>query len=142
MSDAGMDFRPSAGASVGVELELQILNSRDFNLARDAADLIALIEKNGHPGAVKPEITESMVELNTSIHTGHETLVKELQVLRDSVSKAADRSVSVAVASSGIAVAPWRTTLSTHSAFLRAASAGSAARRGSRRVTTTRGAGP
>jgi carboxylate-amine ligase len=91
MSEAAMDFKPSAGASVGVELELQILNSRDFNLARDAADLIGLIDKNGHPGAVKPEITESMVELNTSIHTGHETLVRELQELRDAVSKAADR---------------------------------------------------
>jgi len=91
MSESAMDFKPSASASVGVELELQILNSRDFNLARDAADLIALIDKNGHPGAVKPEITESMVELNTSIHGGHETLLKELQELRDTVSKAADR---------------------------------------------------
>src|SRR6185503_18438020 len=91
MSESAMDFKPSASASVGVELELQILNSRDFNLARDAADLIGLIDKDGHPGAVKPEITESMVELNTSVHTGYETLAQELDTLRGIVSQAAER---------------------------------------------------
>ena len=50
-----LDFKRSRGFSVGVELELQILNSRDYNLARDAADLLALLEKTPHPGAVKPE---------------------------------------------------------------------------------------
>jgi carboxylate-amine ligase len=74
-----------------VELELQILNSRDYNLARDAADLIGLVEKEGHPGAVKPEITESMVELNTSVHAGYETLAAELAGLRGLISGAAER---------------------------------------------------
>jgi carboxylate-amine ligase len=91
MNAPDMNFKPSPGFSVGVELELQILNSRDFNLARDAADLIELLQKSGHPGAVKPEITESMVELNSSIHTTHESLVKELTLLRDTVAKAAER---------------------------------------------------
>jgi glutamate---cysteine ligase / carboxylate-amine ligase len=86
-----LEFKASAGVSVGVELELQILNSRDYNLARDAADLIGLIDKEGHPGAVKPEITESMVELNTSVHTGYETLAAELAELRGIVASAAER---------------------------------------------------
>lgn len=91
MGDATLEFKPSTGFSMGVELELQILNSRDFNLARDAADLIGLLEKAALPGAVKPEITESMVELNSSIHVAHETLVKELRQLRDAVAQAAER---------------------------------------------------
>ena len=90
-SPPDMEFRASSGSSVGVELELQILNSRDYNLARDAADLIALVDKTAHPGAIKPEITESMVELNSSVHHRHDTLVKELQALRDAVSNAAER---------------------------------------------------
>ena len=90
MSEA-LEFRGSATISVGVELELQILNSRDYNLARDAADLIGLIEKDGHPGAIKPEITESMVELNTSVHAGYETLAQELAELRGIVASAAER---------------------------------------------------
>ena len=91
MTASELQFTPSASFTLGVELELQIVNSRDFNLARDAADLIDLLGQSGHPGAVKPEITESMVELNTSIHASHESLVRELEALRDTVAEAAER---------------------------------------------------
>ena len=84
-----LDFKPSQDFSMGIELELQILNSRDYNLARDAADLLTLLEKTGHPGAVKPEITESMIELNSSIHTRYESLLAELGQIRDAVARAA-----------------------------------------------------
>jgi len=86
-----MDFKPSPELSMGVELELQILNSRDYNLARDAADLLKVLEKIDHPGEMKPEITESMIELNSSIHTRHETLLAELKQIRDVVAQAAAR---------------------------------------------------
>ena len=91
MTSSELEFSGSTGSTMGVELELQLLNSRDYNLARDAADLLALLEETGHPGAVKPEITESMVELNSSIHASHESLVTELQALRDRVADAADQ---------------------------------------------------
>jgi carboxylate-amine ligase len=95
-----MEFTASTGVSVGVELELQILNSRDYDLARDAADLIGLLEKTPHPGAVKPEITESMVELNSSVHQGHDTLAAELKVIRDTVAQAAQK-LNVRIAGGG-----------------------------------------
>ncbi len=91
MNDPELDFKPSRGFSMGVELELQILNSRDYNLARDAADLLALLEKMPHPGEVKPEITESMIELNSSVHHRHETLITELTCIRDTLAEAAGR---------------------------------------------------
>jgi len=91
VTSSELEFSGSTGSTMGVELELQLLNSRDYNLARDAADLLALLEETGHPGAVKPEITESMVELNSSIHASHESLVTELQALRDRVADAADQ---------------------------------------------------
>ena len=84
-----MDFKPSPEISMGVELELQILNSRDYNLARDAADLLTLLEKTKYPGAIKPEITESMIELNSSIHLSYESLLAELKQIRDAVAQAA-----------------------------------------------------
>jgi carboxylate-amine ligase len=62
------DFTPSAGMSLGVELELQLVRPHDLDLARDADDLLARLEKRKLPGAVKPEITESMIELNSSVH--------------------------------------------------------------------------
>src|SRR5688572_26593251 len=95
-----LDFKPSSPLSIGTELELQILNARDFNLARDAADLIGLLDKNGHPGAVKPEITESMIELNSSVHQRHETLAAELRALRDAVVRSAER-LNVHIAGGG-----------------------------------------
>jgi carboxylate-amine ligase len=91
VTEDAMDFKPSAAYSIGVELELQILNSRDYNLAHDAADLLGLLDKTPHPGAVKPEITESMVELNSSVHHQYATLVDELGKIRDAVALAAAR---------------------------------------------------
>jgi carboxylate-amine ligase len=84
-----LDFKGSPDLSMGVELELQILNSRDYNLARDAVDLLALLDKTPHPGAIKPEITESMIELNSSIHMNFNTLRAELREIRDVVARAA-----------------------------------------------------
>ncbi len=78
-------FRRSDGGSIGIELELQLVRSRDFDLARDAADLIERLEKRRLSGAVKPEITEGMIELNTSIHARHAQLLDELRTMRDAV---------------------------------------------------------
>ena len=100
MNGESLDFKSSQAFTVGTELELQILNSRDFDLARDAQDLIGLIEKADHPGAVKPEITESMIELNTSVHKAHDALAQELKSLRDTVTQAAQR-LNVRIAGGG-----------------------------------------
>lgn len=91
MTASEMEFKPSSPFTIGVELELQILNPRDYNLARDAADLIGLLEKNHHPGAIKPEITESMVEINSSIHRNHDLVLDELRLIRDAMVQAAER---------------------------------------------------
>jgi len=91
MSPNEMDFRRSDGLSMGVELELQILNSRDYNLARDAADLLRVLEKLAHPGEIKPEITESMIEVNSSVHARYGELLAELRQIRDAVAQAAVR---------------------------------------------------
>ena len=78
-------FTPSPELSMGVELELQLVQSHDLDLARDAAELLARLEKLKLPGAVKPEITESMIELNSSVHRRHGLLAAELEAMRDAV---------------------------------------------------------
>jgi glutamate---cysteine ligase / carboxylate-amine ligase len=100
VDEESLEFKRSAPFTMGVELELQILNSRDYNLARDAADLIEMLDKIAHPGTVKPEITESMVEINTGIHERHDTLVDELAHIRDAIVKAAQR-INVRIAGGG-----------------------------------------
>ncbi len=89
MSD--MTFGASKALTMGIELELQILNRRDCDLTRGADDLIRLVERAGHPGDIKPEITESMVEISTGIHEGYDTALEELQQMRDAVIAAAKR---------------------------------------------------
>ena len=86
-----LEFAQSLAFTMGVELELQILKSHDCNLARDAADLLARMEKVQHPGQVKPEITESMIELNSSIHTHYSALADELRTIRNVVAREAER---------------------------------------------------
>jgi glutamate---cysteine ligase / carboxylate-amine ligase len=86
MADAGeMTFTPSAPLSVGVELELQIVRPRDLDLSREAAELLARLERRKLPGAIKPEITESMIELNSSVHRNCATLAAELEAVRAAV---------------------------------------------------------
>jgi carboxylate-amine ligase len=95
-----MEFKHSEPFTVGVELEVQILSTHDYNLIRGSADLLALLAKTEHPGEVKPEITESMFEMSTSVHRGHRTLLAELEAIRDAVVKQAQR-LNVAIAGGG-----------------------------------------
>ena len=66
--DNALDFKRSAALTMGVELELQIVDRRTGDLTRGASDLLRLIERRKHPGDIKPEITESMIEISTSVH--------------------------------------------------------------------------
>ncbi|MCX7893715.1 MAG: YbdK family carboxylate-amine ligase [Burkholderiales bacterium] len=86
-----LEFKPSAPLTLGVELEMQIVDRLDWDLTRGASDLLALVARRPHPGDIKPEITESMIEVSTGIHRAHGTLVTELRAIRDVLVAAADR---------------------------------------------------
>jgi hypothetical protein len=43
-------FKPSAPLTIGVELELQLVNTRDCDSHARASDMLALIEKNPASG--------------------------------------------------------------------------------------------
>ena len=95
-----LDFRHSAKLSIGIELELQILSAHDFNLVRGAPDLLELMRRVRHPGELKPEMTEGMIELNSSIHEGYRALLGELRTTRDLLAKQAGR-LNLAVSGGG-----------------------------------------
>ena len=94
------DFTASQPLTLGVELELQLVGSHDFDLEPQAQDLLRVLE--GHPGAwdVKPEITRSMIEIGTSIQRDHQGLVAELLDLRGQLSRGA-RRLSIGIAGGG-----------------------------------------
>jgi carboxylate-amine ligase len=93
-------FKQSDAFTFGVELELQIVNRRDFDLSASAPDLLALLEKRVPRGEVKPEITRSMLEISTSVHRNHGDMLRELQALRDQVVEQASR-LNVGIAGGG-----------------------------------------
>ena len=95
-----LDFTTSAALSVGVELELMLVNTRDFNLAPDADDLLRRATREAPGGELKPEITQSMVEINTSVHERYPELLAELHGTRDVLTGHA-RKMNVAIAGGG-----------------------------------------
>jgi glutamate---cysteine ligase / carboxylate-amine ligase len=95
-----LDFKQSRALTFGVELELMLVNTRDFNLAPDADDLLRRTEGSAAGGELKPEITQSMVEINTTVHENYEGLLNELHVTRDTLATHA-RRMNVAIAGGG-----------------------------------------
>ncbi len=97
---SSLPFSTSALYTLGVELELQVLNSRDFNLTGAAGDLLELLDRAAHPGDIKPEITEGMIELSTSIHSNYASLITELGGIRDAMVREAGR-LNIGIAGGG-----------------------------------------
>ena len=95
-----LEFRKSVALTVGVELELMLVNTRDFNLAPDADDLLRRATREAPGGELKPEITQSMVEINTSVHERYPELLAELRGTRDVLTGHA-RKMNVAIAGGG-----------------------------------------
>jgi carboxylate-amine ligase len=83
-------FAASAPLTFGVELELQLVSLSDFDLAPASVDLLHLLRRKPFPGAVTPEITESMIEINSSVQTDYRTLLDELRAIRDTLVAASD----------------------------------------------------
>lgn len=71
-------FHQSNNLSIGVELELQIVNLKTLDLAHDSGEILRRIKEESFPGAIKPEVTQSMIEINSSIHNNINTLLLEL----------------------------------------------------------------
>jgi carboxylate-amine ligase len=85
------EFKSSQPLTMGVELELQLVSLSDFDLTASSPDLLHLLSRKPFPGNVTPEITESMIEINSDVHTNHTELVKQLQVIRDTLVQAGEQ---------------------------------------------------
>jgi carboxylate-amine ligase len=79
-------FQGSPKLTMGVELEIQLINLKNFNLAMEASDFLRRLEETKIPGEIKPEITQSMIEINSSVHENFTSLQSELCVIRDILS--------------------------------------------------------
>ncbi len=82
MSEAAMEFTKSDALTLGVELELQLLSQRDYDLTRGATDLLSHLKYDGMYGDVKLEITESMIEVSTQARATVDDIAADLEGLR------------------------------------------------------------
>lgn len=78
-----ISFTKSRDLSVGAELELQLVNPITFDLTPIAKDLIRSIHRSHFQDYIKPEITQSMIEVNSSCHQYTVDIHDELQVVCD-----------------------------------------------------------
>ena len=84
-------FSQSKPLTLGVELELQIVNNDDYDLAPVSGDLMRLMERRKIPGDVKPEITSSMIELATGVCADYNQALSELGEIRAALVDCAER---------------------------------------------------
>jgi glutamate---cysteine ligase / carboxylate-amine ligase len=93
-------FQKSAALSLGVELELQLVNTHDYDLAPYAEDMLRLMAKVPLPGAVVPEMTSSMIEISTGVCQSSSEVLGQLSQIRDALVKSADK-LNIAVVGGG-----------------------------------------
>src|SRR3954465_5190122 len=84
-------FSESAALSLGVELELQLVNTHDYDLAPYSEEMLRLMAKLKLPGSVVTEMTSPMIEISTGICQSAVQVQDELSAIRDALVKCADR---------------------------------------------------
>lgn len=92
-----IEFKSNGHLTLGVEIEVQLLDPETLDLTPVATDLFALTAGNDH---IKPEIFQSMAEINTGIcrdaHAAETDLQDSSRVLRQ-----AAQTLGIRVASTG-----------------------------------------
>jgi carboxylate-amine ligase len=93
-------FSTSKSLSMGVELELQLVDPHSLDLTGAANDLLHLLERKPFPGDVKPEMTQSMIEISTDVQDNYDGLLSQLREIRDTLIAAGDK-LNVRIAGGG-----------------------------------------
>ncbi len=76
-------FKSSLPVSIGVELEFQLVDPFNFDLTSRAKELLRGVGESTYQEKIKPEITQSMIEINSSIHSTPRGLEQEFLVIHD-----------------------------------------------------------
>lgn len=72
-----LPFKKSPIGSIGVELEFQVVNPRTYDLIARSKELINNITVSKYKKRIKPEITQSIIEVNSSIHDSPKQMYRE-----------------------------------------------------------------
>ena len=83
-------FAKSRSLTMGVELELQLVNLHDYDLVGAASDLLRYVQKQKSTLDIKEEMTTSMIEMATGICENHADVLRQLTEIRDLLLAGAD----------------------------------------------------
>lgn len=83
------DFKRSTLGTMGIELELMVLDRLTFDLFPAAPDILRVLDKHEKPWVSTPEITTSMLEVATSILGSFDEAAEQLEHIRTTVQRAA-----------------------------------------------------
>lgn len=82
-------FTRSRMGSMGVELELMVLDRLTYDLLPAAPDILRLLDKQEKQWVATPEVTTSMLEVATSVLDGYTQAAAQIEEIRSSVQRAA-----------------------------------------------------
>jgi carboxylate-amine ligase len=82
-------FNQSRMGTMGIELELMVLDRLTYDLLPAAPDILRLLDMQAKQWVATPEITTSMLEVATSILEGYAPAAAQIEEIRSSVQRAA-----------------------------------------------------
>jgi len=82
-------FSQSLAGTIGIELELMVLDRLSYDLLPAAPDILRLLDRQEKQWVATPEITTSMLEVATSVLDGYAPALAQLEEIRTSVQNAA-----------------------------------------------------
>ena len=93
-------FGQSDPLTIGVELELQLVNTNNYDLTHYADDMPRLMAQRQLPGSVVPEMTAGMIEISTGVCRTSGEALAQLGQIRDALVQCADK-LNIAVVGGG-----------------------------------------
>jgi carboxylate-amine ligase len=108
-----LPFASSTPFSLGIKLELQVLEREGYTLATDAYELPVRLDSQSCRNQIKPDIASGMVEIKSSVHDRADDLLEELKELRSELMRGALR-MNVDVTGGG--AHPFQCLIDQHSA--------------------------
>jgi carboxylate-amine ligase len=90
------DFNSSEPFTLGIELELQVVNPPGYDLSQDSSALIAAVKNEINAGEVKHDITESMLEIATGVCKDINQAAAQFSAMQQSILRvAADQRIQI-----------------------------------------------
>jgi carboxylate-amine ligase len=83
------EFKQSAPGTMGIELELMVLDRLTYDLLPAAPDILRLLNQTKRAWVATPEVTTSMLEVATSILHDYEEALTQIEEIRSTVLQAA-----------------------------------------------------